>query len=361
MLQKFIIVICLLFPVGVSGILAQDKSSPDEIIKIDTTLVSVPVIVSDREGRFVANLQAADFTIYQDGTKQKIDFFAATEEPLTIALLIDTSHSTREVLDNIKDAAQDFIKLLQPPDKALIVSFDYAPHVLSPLTSDREQLKRAVKNADIGEYAGTALRDAVFNVVNQSFAGIKGRKAIILLTDGKDAGSQVSIADLLYSLEETDTMIYSVFYQTGRFADRNVVDFPPSRRGGVFGGRFPRRNNRLPPFPDDRRRDNPQRRERAEQRRERIEQKNEAAEIFLQSLSDTTAGRFYSNDVRDLKKTFGKIVEELRYQYRIGFYPPPEEKSAGILHQLKVKVARPETLVVRARRNYRVQSKSAAN
>ncbi len=321
---------------GVFGVAAQDKAT-DEVIKIDTTLVSVPVIVSDRQGHYVPNLQAKDFTIYQNGAKQNIDFFAATEEPLNIALLIDTSHSARDVLDDIKDSARGFLKLLQPRDRAMIVSFDFAPHVLSPLTSDGEQLKRAVKQAEIGEYVGTTLRDAVFDVVNKTFAGIKGRKAVILLTDGKDAGSDVSSKDLLYSLEESDVMIYTVFYQTGRNFNQDRFSFPRrqggGRRGGIFGGGFPRG-------------DRPQ-------RRERVEQKNEEAKEFLQDLSDRTAGRFYPSEVTNLKKTFGMIVEELRYQYRLGFYPP-DEKSDRTLHELKVKVARPET-AVRSRSSYRVQ------
>jgi hypothetical protein len=104
-------------------------------------------------------------------------------------------------------------------------------------------------------------------------------------------------------------------------------------RSGIFGGRFPRGGGRS-------------------------EQKNEAAEEFLQKLSDTTAGRFYSGEVTDLTKTLGTIVEELRYQYRLGFYPADEKNES--IRQLKVKVACPDT-IVRARSSYRVQSKSESN
>lgn len=355
MLRKSILAILLIVS-SVSLIWAQDKSS-DEIIKVDTTLVSIPVIVSDRNGRYIPNLQANDFKIYQDGALQKVDFFAATEEPLNVALLIDTSRSTQNVLGDIKDAARDFIKLLQPRDRAMIVSFDYEPHVLSPLTSNQEQLRNAVRNADIGEYVGTALRDAVSDVVTRSFAGVKGRKAIILLTDGKDAGSQTSISDLLYSLQESDTLIYSVFFQTGRLANQNQIDFPEPprrRRDDIFGGgrfprnnRFPRDNGRFPRFP------NPRQQQRNEQRRARVEEKNEQAEAFLQRIADMTAGRYYSSEVENLRKTFGLIVDELRYQYRLGFYPADDKNTD--LHELKVKVARPDA-IVRARNNYRSQN-----
>src|SRR6186713_2872911 len=170
--------------------LAQDVS--DERIRVDTRLVSVPVIVSDRNARYIPNLSSADFTVLQDGTAQKIEFFAATEEPLTIALLIDTSHSTAPVLGDIKDSAKAFIKLLQPRDRAMIVSFDHQMLVLSSLTSDQEQLRKAINKAEIPEYFGTVLRDAAHQTIRNSLAPIKGRKAIILLTDGKDAGSYIS-------------------------------------------------------------------------------------------------------------------------------------------------------------------------
>lgn len=350
MLRKFIFLACLLLATGFSAVSAQEKSiATDDVIKIDTTLVSVPVIVSDRNGRYVPNLSENDFKLFQDGAEQKIDFFAATEEPLTVALLIDTSRSTQGVLGEIKDAAQNFVKLLQPRDRAMIVSFDYDTHLLTPLTSNHEQLKDAIEDADIGEFGGTTLRDAVYETVSRAFAGIKGRKAIILLTDGKDAGSSVSDSALLYSLQESDTLVYTVFYETGP-NNRSRRNFPQDD-GGIFGGGFPRRGGGMgrmggSRFPN--RRDNPQ-------RRERIEQKNELAQDFLQELSGTTAGRFYSSKVEHLKNTFGLIVDELRYQYRLGFYPPDEKQDAGKLHNLKVKVTRPEA-IVRARDSYRVQT-----
>src|SRR3954449_10954030 len=101
--------------------IAAQQSTPDDVIKVKTTLVSVPVIVSDRDGRYIPGLTSADFSIYLDGAEQKADFFAATEEPLIVALLIDTSHSTEPVLGDIKDSAKAFVKLLNPNDRATIV------------------------------------------------------------------------------------------------------------------------------------------------------------------------------------------------------------------------------------------------
>src|SRR5688500_2360004 len=215
----------------------QEKNAP-EILKVDTRLVSVPVTVSDRNGRYVPGLTEADFTLYQDGVKQKIDFFGATEEPLTIALLIDTSQSTRPVLADIKESAHAFLKLLMPRDRAMVVRFDYDTHVLSGLTTDKEQLRQAIRSADIPhDLLGTTLRDAAFQSINRSFAGIKRRKAVIVLTDGKDHGSLISGDELLYSLQETDTLIYTVRFRTGGGQGRGP-DGGVRNRGGVGGG-FP--------------------------------------------------------------------------------------------------------------------------
>ncbi len=349
MLRRITVFVGLTLLLGVGTLGAQNKPA-DDTIKVETKLVSIPTIVSDRDGRYVPNLTAADFTVWQDGVRQNVEFFAATEEPISVALLIDTSQSTRPVLGDIKDSAKSFLKLLGPQDKAMIVSFDYETHILSPLTADQDELKKAIKKAEIPSgHVGTTLRDAVFETVNKTFKGLSGRKAIILLTDGKDHGSEISTRDLLYRLEETDTLIYTIFFKTG---DQPRQIFPPiggGRNGGVFGGgRFPGKGGRnrggFPPISVPRPRDNPQRRERIE------EQNLEAAEL-LQKLSDLTAGRFYSTKSGKLKDRFAEIVDELRFQYRLGFYPP-EDTSAKTVHSLKVKVSRPDA-VVRARASYR--------
>ncbi len=357
MKKKFAVLLGLLALAGVLSTFAQEKTK-DETIKVDTTLVSIPVIVSDRNGRYVPNLTVADFTVFQDGKQQNVDFFAATEEPLTIALLIDTSQSTRGVLGDIKDSAISFIKLLTPKDRAMIVSFDYDTHILSGLTSDQDQLKKAIKSAEIPDRKfGTLLRDATYETITRSFAGIKGRKAIILLTDGKDAGSRIASRDLLYRLQETDTLVYPIMFTTD---ERRMIMRQVLRRGDIFGGGLPgggRRGGRFPGgggrFPGGGRNGGgfPGGRDDS-RRRERVERENQEAKEFLQSLADTTAGRFYESDDGKLKKLFASIIEELRFQYRLGFYPL-DESGEKMLHEIRVRVSRPDT-VVRSRSSYRV-------
>jgi VWFA-related protein len=315
--------------------LAQERQT-DTPIKVQTTLVSVPVIVSDREGRYISGLKAGDFKLYQDRAEQTISVFDAVEEPLNVALLIDTSRSTQAVLDDIKNAGVKLLKELRPQDRAMIVSLDYDVHVLSQLTSDRKTLEKAVKSARTGEEFGTVLRDAIAEVIDRSFKRVDGRKAIIVLTDGKDAGSRITEQALLDDAAESGAMIYTVFFET-QFMRRGWIDATSFPRRRVWG------RDRLPPP-----------RPRNEQRRQRVEMKNEQAISFLEKLADVSAGRYYNGEASDLKKTFNLIAEELRHQYRLGFYPD-NHKIDGNRHTLRVEVTAPDA-VVRARRSYQAAS-----
>jgi VWFA-related protein len=339
MSRKFAAVLFVLVCWSACFATADAQEQKQETLKIDTALVSVPVIVSDRQGRYISGLKASDFTLYEDRVKQPIEFFADTEEPINVALLLDTSKSTTMVLDDIKKAAKDFVKQLRPQDRAMIVSFDFKETALCGLTSDRKTLEKAIGKARIGEIPGTKLRDAVYDVMREEFRTVKGRKAVILLTDGKDHGSEVSERALLDAATEADTLIYSVFYQSlppnfaGRGGGRQGgLGGRGGRRGGIFNPRLP-----VPP-----------------QRRGRIESRNADAIEFLQELSTISAGRYFDSEIAKLKETFGQIVEELRHQYRLGFYPG--DHVPGSIHGLKVEVARPD-VIVRSRRSYRVAGK----
>ncbi len=310
----------------------QDKT--DDPIKIDTRLVSVPVVVSDRNGRYIPSLTREDFTILQDGVTQRIEFFATNDEPLTVALLIDTSQSTRPVLEDIKDSARSLVKLLRPHDRAMVVAFDYTTHVLCTLTSDTRELRKAIDRAEIPRgIVGTTLREAAFQTIENTFRPIKGRKAVIVLTDGKDFGSRIAADELLQSLEESDTMVYSVMFKTD---ERNSFRRTTFSERGIYGRRFPPRDPAM------------------RRRIERIAEVNREAEEYLRQMADVTAGRFYASRDGRLKEVFASIIEELRLQYRLGFYPP-EERAEGSFHEIKVKVARP-VAVVRARNGYRAEN-----
>lgn len=311
----------------------DEELGANDTISIEATLVNVPVIVSDRQGRYISGLSQREFTLYDNGVAQPIAFFDAGAQPLNIALLLDTSKSTREVLDDIKTAAQEFLTTLRPQDKATIIGFDSDINILTPLTGDHRRLEDAIYQARIGYYVGTKLNDAV-EEASRVLKTASGRKAIVLLTDGKDHGSQLSADELLSDLTESDALIYSIFYNTenGRFNNQ---------RRPIF-------NNPYPRWPNERRQ---------ERRQERRAQKNEEAAQFLEDISETTAGRAYRSEVTDLRQTFNLIAEELRHQYILGFYPDDNSPDS---HRIKVQISRHD-LAVRARPNYRMAEPNHSN
>ena len=306
-------------------------------------VVSVPVTVTDRGGKLMTGLKAQDFALYQDGEKQKIDFFAPKDEPFNVAILLDTSRSTFPVLKDLQNAAKDFIHHLRGQDRAMIASVDRETQVLQPLTNDRNSLERTIQGIQISEHSNTILRDGIAEVLRQHLQGIKGRKAVIVLTDGNDRGSLMNEPRLKEIAAASDTLIYAVFFVNVPQTKARVARIPRAgrvrvgRRGGVIfnpGSRIPRT-----PRPDNEQK----RREKIE----RIEAKNERIIDYLVELSEGTGGHLYTSDVKSLKKALGKIEEELHKQYRLGFSPTTSKGA----HALRIEVARPDALV-RARRKY---------
>jgi VWFA-related protein len=308
-----------------SSALAQQEPA-DEVLRFETNLISVPVIVSDRSGHYVPGLQLQNFTLFDNNVEQKITFFDAAEEPLNVVLLLDTSRSTRGVLADIKSAARDFLRALRPKDRAIIVGFDKEVRQLSPLTSDQKVLAAAVNRANVSQFFGTLLNDAVWQASKNILQPINGRKAIILLTDGEDGGSQLDTKELLAFESEGDAMIYPIYYEA--FLHIGGSGLLPRLRG-IFG--------------------------RSEQKTPLQKERAAAAVTFLAKLSEVSGGRFFSSNATNLKEAFDLIARELRYQYRLGFYPA-ETARDGNLRTLRVRVDRPN-LAVRARRQYRTAPK----
>jgi len=309
------LMLCLAFPAALNP---QEVVFPTPI-RVETVLVNVPAIVTDSRGMHIPGLKKEDFRLYEDGSPQPISIFAASEEPVNVALLLDTSKSTVTVLERIKKAARGFLGSMRPRDRALLISFDLDVKVLYPLSDDVKDLDETVKGVKPGDYVGTKLRDAVLEVTANRFKSITGRKAIILLSDGQDFGSRASVADLLASVAESGVLVYSVFYKVDiRALSRELfgVPIPGQLQDSIW------------------------------QQRER-----EAA-AFLQELSELSAGRFMPSEISNLHKTFAQIIEELRHQYLLGFYPEMA-KLDGSPHTLNVVVER-EGAVVRARHDYRV-------
>ncbi|MBV9241907.1 MAG: VWA domain-containing protein, partial [Acidobacteria bacterium] len=187
-LKTFIFVLFLTAVVS-AGIFAQTPSpSPtpvavgdDEVIKVTTQLVTIPVRVMDKSGRFIPGLKQGDFRIFEEGRPQEIAYFLNEEEPFTVVLMLDMSYSTTFRITDIQKAALGFISQLRPQDKVAVVSFDDNVHVLAKPTTDRSEITKAIRSTSI--QTGTSLYDAVDVVMNSLSRSVEGRKAIILFTD----------------------------------------------------------------------------------------------------------------------------------------------------------------------------------
>src|SRR6266436_9192535 len=158
-----------------------EEVSEGDVVRVDTTLVTVPVSVLDRQGRFVPNLRREDFSVLENGNEQSIAYFETAEKPFTVALLLDTSASTHFHLWEIKEAAIAFATQLRPQDRVLVVSFNDQVLLLTEATNDLNLVSAVIEeNAKMGN--ATRLYDAVDLTVKERLNKIKGRKAIVLFT-----------------------------------------------------------------------------------------------------------------------------------------------------------------------------------
>jgi VWFA-related protein len=331
-----------------------EEVSEGDVIRVDTSLVSVPVSVLDRNGRFIPDLKREDFTVFENGVQQSIAYFEPADKPFTVALLLDTSPSTQFHLWQIKEAAIAFAKQLRPQDRVLVVSFNDQVLLLTEVTNDQNVITSVIQ-----EYAnmGTATRvyDAVHLVIKERLNKIKGRKAIVVFTDGVDTASyQATYESTMREVEELDALIYPIKYDTtdylramqGGGGDVTVVT---TTSNGPFGSTTSRVTYGTPtitgpngaPLPGATQAD------------------YDRANQYLVELAEKTAGRLYqANDPAQLAHAFSQIAEELRRQYSLGYYPQTSDGSpqsaasaADGRRQIKVRVNRPN-LAVKARDSY---------
>src|ERR1041385_1982590 len=321
------------------GITTETKINPGgetvegDVIRFDTALVTVPVSVMDRNGRYVPQLRRDQFRLEENGVEQKIAYCATTDPPFGVVLMIDTSGSTDFRLKDIQDAAISFVGKLKDTDSVMVMSFDDRIQVQCKATTDRNAIEKAIRRTRTG--GGTRLYDAVDDILKKQLNTIQGRKAVVLFTDGVDTTSHRASYDSTIRLaEESDAPIYSVDYDTSEFGGGMGGGIPlPGGRGRILGLPLPSPGG-IPggvpgSSPGDYRR----------------------AVAYLHALSDTTGGRFYSGDsMFGIAQAFTWIAEELGRQYSLGYYPSTPGKD-GERRQINVKVTESD-LVVKARDSY---------
>lgn len=200
-----------------------------EVLKITTDLVTVPVIATTADGNYVPDLRQDEFNISEDGVKQEVAFFATVNAPFHVVLLLDTSASTKEKLGTIRRSAIAFVEQLQPGDRVKVISFDDKVRDLSEFTNDRSMLRGAINRTEPGQ--GTKLYDAM-ELALSSVRIIQGRKAIVLFSDGVDWHSdQATFDGTLHGLDEEGAIVYAIRYdtrdETERIAREQAGDFTP--------------------------------------------------------------------------------------------------------------------------------------
>jgi VWFA-related protein len=327
-----------------------EEVAEGDVVRVNTSLVTVPVTVLDKQGRFIPDLKREDFRIFENGVEQPLAYWEPADKPFTVALLLDTSPSTAFHLWQIKEAAIAFAKQLRPQDRVLIVSFNDQVLLLTEVTNDMNVISSVIEqNANMGN--ATRLYDAVHLVIKERLNQIKGRKAIVVFTDGVDTASfQANYASTMREVEELDALIYPIQYDTTDYlramqglgqGNTTVVTTSSSGPFGI-GQTTSRVTYQTPtvtgpnggPLPGATQAD------------------YDRANRYLNELADKTAGRLYhANDTTQLADAFSRIAEELRRQYSLGYYPQNGDASAEARRQIKVRVNRPN-LAVKARDSY---------
>jgi Ca-activated chloride channel family protein len=286
------------------------------VLRISTSLITVPAVVMDRNGRYIANLKRNDFRVFEDGVEQQLTYFNSIEKPFTVTLMLDVSGSTQYQLAQIREAANTFVGRLRSNDRLMVITFDGQIHLLTEPTSVASIRQSKLHIPAVTD--GTVLYDAV-DFATKKMTAIPGRKAIVLMTDGVDQSSKsATLQSTIEAMTEQDMLVYTVQY--------NTLPQLPQRLSAIKNEKARRKIQ------------------------ERLLRGYAASEPYLRALADKTGGRFYkADDLRDVAPAFEAITAELGVQYTLGYYP--KENSGGGERGIKVRVRYPN-LVVRARDSY---------
>ena len=335
-----------------------------DIVRVDTQLIPVPVVVRDRTGRPVMNLRADNFTVYEDNQPQRVATFATADTPFEVALLLDTSGSTRAEVALIRRAANAFIDALRPGDRVAVVSFNTAEdgkeklatvEVQSFLTDNREALRGAIEN--IGTSNGTPYYDALERVAKDIFrdppkAELRGRRALVALTDGVDSTSDSDFTEARARLAQAGVLAYFVQVNTEDYVEERLLrDCQDDGRLGLSRVQLERYRRIYNP-----------RAERADYANfcqmgafERMEISRSLYQLARQEMSqlarDTGGRTFDAIDLRAARAAFAEVAAEIGKQYSLGYYSTNKTRD-GRFRQIRVEVRGVNGAQINAREGY---------
>lgn len=321
----------------------------DQVVKLESTLVNIPILVSDRSGRYIPQLSKNDFVLYEDGVQQEIASFGSEEVPFNVALLLDVSPSVEGNIEAIQDAALAFVRQLRPQDRVMVASFDRGLHYLTDFTNNRQELEWAIRRIRTG--SGTSVYDAVYETVAQRLRGIDGRKAMILFSDGEDTTSRrASYDDAINIVTESDVLVYGLRYPGAgggggysRPWPRNPFPWPGiqlplpfpwprSRRNGPYGGGGGGGNGGG---------------------------RSWGGKDFMKDISEAGGGPvFDAEQVGDMSRLASRIADELRHVYVLSYYPKNSLSNGGY-RAIRIRVKGRDDIAVRHRRGYNAREVSS--
>jgi Ca-activated chloride channel family protein len=304
---------------------AQQPSSPADsatpvatVFKSTTNLVPLAVTVTDSNKQFVKGLTAADFSVFEDGVQQQVQFFETSEVPLDLIILLDTSSSMSDKMDIVHEAAVGFLRTLRPSDRGAVVTFADGVDVLQELTSDRQALEQAVRRTSAR--GATALNNAIYVSLKQFGRGGRSdrdvrRQAIAVLSDGEDTSSLITFDDVLGLARKSGVSIYPIALQS-KYAAARLAS--------------------------------------TGQRRYYSE-----SEYAMRTLAqETGAQAFFPLQIFELKAIYAAIAQELSSQYSLA-YAPDNARADGRFRRILVRVASRPELRLRTRTGYTAESARA--
>lgn len=271
----------------------------DDVLSVNTTLVSVPFSALDAAGNYVIDLKQSDVRIFENNAEQRVASFSEISQPTFVVLLLDASTSVAPHFRELKEAATAFIDQLRETDYVYPVAFSGSVVPLLPeATNDRAALRDAIKRMRVINDDKTSIYDTVQSVSDEILKKFRGRKALILFTDGEDVSSRLAKKqDNLRDAQELDALIYTVQFPRQR----------PIGNGLYFDLMSPGHKD------------------------------------YLRRLAENSGGRYFKGDKpAKIKDAFASIAEELRRQYVVAYYPTTPLR-AGESRKIKVTVTRPGT------------------
>lgn len=293
------------------------KEKDDEVIKVNTEIVTLAATVTDKNGRYRSDLKRSDFTVYENGVEQKLEYFNTGDRiPMSLGIIFDTSGSMEDKIEGVQDAVEHFVKSVAPGDEIFLVQFGDDAEVVQNFTDDKQRILRMVQN--LTPRGGTSLFDAILLGLQKIADGKHRKRALLLLTDGNDTASSVKFADITALARKSEVIIYGLGIGHGEKGDIHVSS-----------------NSQVKDTVDMR---------------------------TLRALSDATGGNAYflenaHEGGRDLvDEAAEEVAKELKLQYTLGYYPTDQKKDGGF-RQIVVEL-KDKSLKVRTKRGYYAQNKT---